>query len=301
MNETDTLPTEIKLGTAPTEQVTGATTALAFARTMIVNTDEGYQLAAEELKGVKRRSSALEEARMAMKRPIIDAGKKIDAFFNIAILPLLEAERTIKNKMNAHAEEQERIAEEARQKAEAERRRALAEAERKAREEREKAEAEARRQREEADRQKREADEAEKRARAAREAGDRAAAIEADRQRKVAEEAQREAEARETKAIEKGETRADQAMAKAAEVAAQPVVVDVPVSAAGVSRRSTWHAEVVDIASLVKAVSEGRAPMATLIADMRVLNDAAKSLKGELPKFYPGVRAVEKKDLAART
>lgn len=296
-----TLPTEVKIGTAPAQEITGAIKMRLYATTVVVNDNATYQLAGHELQEVKARHDRIEAERVKLKQPVLDAGRAIDAFFKNALEPLREAETILKQTMLTYSEAQERIAEEARLKAEEGARQARLAAERKAREEREKAAAEAQRQREEAARRQREADEAERVAREARERGDREAASAADRQRKVAEEAQRKAEGNAQKAEEKGDAKAAAALADAAQIAALPVVTVEAPSAKGVSVRSKWKHKMLDFKKLVDAVSAGKVPLATLLPDEKVLDRAATSLKGEMKQFYPGVEAVEEKGLAAST
>jgi hypothetical protein len=51
-----------------------------------------------------------------------------------------------------------------------------------------------------------------------------------------------------------------------------------------------WHAEVVDLMALVRAIAAGKAPLECVQANMIALNGLARSLKGGLT--YPGVQAV---------
>lgn len=295
------LPSEVRLGAPPAAEISGAEKALVFARQITVRDQREYELAASELKLVKARYDRLEEARKKMKGPILEAGRAVDRFFDAALEPLREAERVIKGTMLVHERAEAAKAEEARRKHEEEVRAARLEAERKAREAREKAEAEARRAQEEAERRAREAAEAERKAREAREAGDREAQAAAERARREAEAEQRKAQAAAAKAMEKGERQAEAAMNKAAETAATPPPVTEAPTAAGTSVRSTWKAQVQDLKLLIEAVAAGKAPQACLIVDQKVLDRAAVSLRGELPKFYPGVLAVETKGIAVST
>lgn len=295
------IPSEVKLGAAPMQEVNGALAALDYAKSIRVVSPSTYGLAAEELKAIKIRYNRIEDERKKMKRPVIDAGRAIDQFFDTALAPLEQAEKVIKATMLTYQSEVERRQEDLRAAQAEEARKARVEAERIAREAREKAEAEARRQREEAQRRQREADEAAARARAAKEAGDREAAADAERERKRAEDEQRRALAAAEKAEAKGEERAAGAMAAAAVVAAQPAaVVDVP-AAKGTATRNIRTAKVRDFRMLVDAVSAGKVPEASLLPNMKVLDRAAASLGEELPKFYPGVELVEEKGLSVRT
>jgi hypothetical protein len=60
-----------------------------------------------------------------------------------------------------------------------------------------------------------------------------------------------------------------------------------PIAGDGVFYRVTWKATVIDLMKLVKAVAEGKAPIAYLEANMTALNAAAKSYRNTLD--IPGV------------
>lgn len=295
------IPQEVKIGLPPAAEITGALRALEYARTIVVSDQSSYELAASELQEIKARSQRIEAARVALKAPVLEAGRQIDAFFSEALEPLRMAETAVKGTMLVYSTEQSKIVAEAQRKAEEESRRARLEAERRAREEREKAEAESRRQQEAARQSQLLADEAAERARTAKAAGDREAAAKAEAERKRAEEDQRRAQAKSEKALENGEAKAGAAMEQAAQIAARPSVAPPPPSAKGVSTRSTWRARVTNLMTLVKAVAEGKAPLAALSANMKVLDQAAISMKTELSTFYPGVEPVEEKGIAAST
>lgn len=292
------LPSEVRLAAPPAAEITGAQQALKFAQSIVVANPEQYGLAATELKGIKARFDRIEDARKKMKGPILEAGRQIDRFFDAALEPLREAEKVVKGTMLTYQQAEDRRAAEARRKHEEEVRAARLEAERKADEARKKAEAEAQRQREEAERRASEAAEAKRKAEEARAAGDREAAEKAELARRNAEAAERVATSKATAATEKGERQASAAMEKAAEAAAKPAPVQEEVKVAGTSVRSTWKARVVDLKTLIDAVAAGKAPMACLQVDQKVLDRAAVSLRDELTKFYPGVEPVETKGLA---
>lgn len=60
----------------------------------------------------------------------------------------------------------------------------------------------------------------------------------------------------------------------------------------GLSFPETWHAEVTDIMELIRAVLDGRAPVALIEVNMVVANKLAVSLKGTMN--FPGLKAVKK-------
>ena len=68
---------------------------------------------------------------------------------------------------------------------------------------------------------------------------------------------------------------------------------------AGISFRETWSAEVTDLRALVKAVAEGKAPLAYLQANSIAINQAARSLKTEL-NTIPGLKAIVTKTAIGR-
>lgn len=137
--------------------------------------------------------------------------------------------------------------------------------------------------------------------------------------RKVAEEARRVAEAAARKAAEEaraaevarlkaeGDKKAAAAAARAA-IYVPPVVVAppapvvvphvAPATAAGVSFRERWTASVADFPALVRAVADGKAPIALLAPDMSALNRHATAYKATAP--IPGVVFSVEKIVAAR-
>lgn len=237
-----------------------ATRALSEASAYVIDSPDMYELAAGELMQVKKRAKAINELRLSLTRPIDEAKKRIMDLFTPAIERYTQAERTIKDAMLVYDNEQERI--------------------------RKQKEAEARKAREEQERQAREA------ARAAEEAA---------RAARIAAQEEKNAEAK--KAAEEAARQAEQAAAqKAAEqqaiVAAPVLVADTKPKVKGVSRRSTYSAEIVDMLALVKAVAEGKQPIELLQPDMKVINGMARSLKHALD--IPGVKVVENKDITSR-
>lgn len=134
-----------------------------------------------------------------------------------------------------------------------------------------------------------------------------------DYQDKVAEEARKAAEA-EAKRLEKlAERKADRAKKKGDTERAEEILdesrymYEVVVSSAatatgdvkGISKRSTWTAEVIDKEAFVRAVVEGIIPLRFIQVDQAELNKLARALKNDLS--YPGVKVHEKKSIAVRT
>lgn len=65
-----------------------------------------------------------------------------------------------------------------------------------------------------------------------------------------------------------------------------------------VSTRETWHAEVTNIASLCKAVAEGKVPMAAIQANIPLLNTMVRAEKESFS--VPGVKAVKETNVVTR-
>lgn len=150
------------------------------------------------------------------------------------------------------------------------------------------------------------------------EARERQRAAEAEA-RRIADEARRAAEAEARRVAEEaraaevarlkaeGDKKAAAAAAKAA-IYVPPVVMPppapvvvphvAPAAAAGVSFREKWSATVVDFAALVRAVADGKAPLALLTADTSALNRHAVAYKATAP--IPGVVFSSEKIVAAR-
>lgn len=76
-------------------------------------------------------------------------------------------------------------------------------------------------------------------------------------------------------------------------------VTPPPPKAEGVSFRTNYRAEVVDLKALVQAVAQGQAALAYLEPNLPALNQAARALKEELR--VPGVRVIAERVAAVRT
>lgn len=109
-----------------------------------------------------------------------------------------------------------------------------------------------------------------------------------------AEARKREEEERLAAAVE-AEQNGDKDVAQAiidAPVIVSKIKIEIP-KVEGFSTRENWSASVVDKLALIKAVAEGRAPLAAVEPCMTFLNSQARSLRGEMR--IPGVRAVVEK------
>lgn len=125
---------------------------------------------------------------------------------------------------------------------------------------------------------------------------------EAERRRLEAEERDRHAsEQAEAEAAAKAlEAKGEKWQAEATRDNVRPtplVVMDTP-KIDGISIRDQWHAEVVDLMELVKAVAAGTVPLHYLQANTANLNLAAKQMKGT--GDIPGVRLWNDKGVAVR-
>jgi hypothetical protein len=95
-----------------------AQTALAFIESFTVDSNETYDLAADELRAIKAKAAAIENQRTGITGPINTALRGINALFKGPGDLLERAESILKTKMLGWQREQERIAAEARRKAE---------------------------------------------------------------------------------------------------------------------------------------------------------------------------------------
>ncbi len=241
---------------------TEAQKQLTNAKDYVIDSPTMFELASEDLMKVKALQKDVEAKRTAITGPINQAVKAINDLFRAPKEFLDQAESTLKRAMVTYSNEQERLAAEARRKAEEE---ARIERERLAKIEREQAEAAAKAQAE---------------AQAAAEAGDKEAAAKA---MQAAQEAQEQA-----------------AMAAmTANVVTVTPAVEAPAKVSGISSRSTFSAEVIDLMELVKAVAEGKAPIECIAPDTKFLGAQARAFK-KAGQLYPGVLAKEERSIAAR-
>lgn len=301
----------IELKPVPAELATGASRALTYARSIVVESDDDYEIAANEVKDFKSRWKHIDAVRVFFVDPLNKAVKKYNDAFRQSLSDLDEAEEVVEKKMIVYRKQQAEKAEEERKAREEAIRKAQLEAERKAREEQAKLEAEARIKREAEERQRLEAERTEREAREAREReieakrrGDREAQAKAKEEAERLEQERREHEAAERKAREEAEKREEAARNRpaeildqaAAEAAAQPMLVISAPTASGTAARKKWRCEVFDKLALVRAVAAQTVPLSVLDVPEGPLNRAANALQGELN--YPGVRCIPEESLA---
>ncbi len=275
---------EIKVAVSvPAGLDSGPRQMLAVAESYVIDCPEMYEAAADDLKAVKAKYKAIEAQRVEIVGPLNKAVKAVNELFRPPLDFLEKAETTLKGRLIAYDQEQERLRREEQARLEAERR---AEQER------------LRREAEEAARVEREARlKAEAEARAAREA---LAKIEDEAARKAAEEAAREAQA---KADAEAEAAAERAaimaeQADIAELAPAAYVAPVKAEVAGLSTRQKYKAEVTDLAALIRAAAERPDLHPLLKVDQSALNKMAGALKTALN--IPGVRVYAEQTMAAR-
>lgn len=98
-------------------------------------------------------------------------------------------------------------------------------------------------------------------------------------------------------AAAKGNVDKAEELRQQADMTTAPVIANPVPGIKGISRSTTWKAEVTDLMALARAVVAGEVPANVIMADMRVLGQQARAL-GEAMR-YPGVRVYEEAVLAA--
>lgn len=235
--------------------------ALSYIQSFQIDSVETYGFAADELKAIKSKANAIEEQRTAITGPINKALKAINDLFRGPTELLSQAERTIKSKMLAWDQEQERVAAEARRRAE---------------------EAAA------AERKRLEAEAAERQREAAAQAAAAAAAA-----AKGDEQAASLAQANAQRALSQA-----QAAAETSQMVIAPVVTVERAKAAGISTSKKIDFEVVDLHALVKHVAAHPELINLMQADSIKLRAYVKGVGTACA--LPGVRVFEERVLSAR-
>ena len=238
----------------PVPQVpdTFAQNGLPLAEILDVNSQATLDLATEELNAAMEQFEQIDAMRKYQKAPALEACKRVDEFFRPLLEPREKAAKILRGKIANYVRQQERERAEAIARArEAERiereriAKEAAEAEARARTERERLEAEAK---------------------AQAEAGNVNAAA----------QLQQEAERAELAGVQ--EAQEQLALIESVQV---PVEHQAP-ELTGVSKpRALYSCEVVDLATLVRAVAEGRASMAYLQPNQEVLDRTARALQDQ--------------------
>jgi colicin import membrane protein len=124
--------------------------------------------------------------------------------------------------------------------------------------------------------------------------------IRREEQRKADEAARKEQEklqAQAQRAAEKGKVEKAAELEQRAATVVAPVIHREPPKVTGISAREVWKAEVTDLAALVKAIAEGKAPLALVQANTTVVGQQARSLKQDFQ--VPGVKVWAERQIAA--
>jgi len=239
-----------------------ARSTLANASDFVIDSQNMYDLASEELRRTKTLQKEVETRRVAITGPLNQGIRGINDLFRVPKDYLEQAETKWKRAMLAWTSEQERIAAEARIEAEA-----------KARDERNRLLAIEREQQE-----------------AARKAQENAQAAFALKDHEAVQRALAEAEIAQQQAA---------IAAMTAQVVTAVPVIECPPKAAGISERITYSAEVTSLMDLVQAVASGTAPLDCLQPHIKFLGAQARAYK-KAGQLYPGVMVVAERGLAAR-
>jgi hypothetical protein len=128
-------------------------------------------------------------------------------------------------------------------------------------------------------------------------------------QERLRREAQAEldaaAERTRTQLIEQAETHDEtgrhsraETLRERADTVQAPTVAPAEVPRGAVHVRVTWKAEVTDLQALARAYAEGQRSVELILPNMPVLNELARTLKGDLT--IPGVEAVAEEGVTAR-
>jgi len=239
---------------------------VAFADQLVVDSPESAELVAELYRDWRLQWDAIEAKRVEMKAPILEAGRRWDAFFKTALDPLRAAYERAGGKLALYEHQQKearlkteaaaREAERARQEALAKQ---AAEVERKALEEKRRLAQEA--------------------AQAAMQ-GNTTAAAELNYQAELAELA--------------GQQDAQLLIEQASQQV--PLVLEAPPKTAGISTRETWGAECVDLKELARGVGAGEAPTHAILPNQKWLDQHARSMGDQFR--VPGCTAKAKTTIA---
>jgi hypothetical protein len=236
MNAT-TYPETVALARPDPSMIRSAEQQLAHARSayMVIATADDCEAAAEDLKAIKSRQKALEDARTTITKPLLEAQRAVNALFKGPQDMLTQAEQIVKRGILAYQDAEDR-----------KRREAEAAAAEVARKEREKLEAQA------------------------------------------------------AKATAAGKVeRAEALTAAAASIPERIAIASAAPKLGGVSSKTTWRAEVTDKATFIAYVAQHPEWLQLVDVNMTALNGLARSQKAALA--LPGVKAMEEKNLAARS
>jgi hypothetical protein len=122
-------------------------------------------------------------------------------------------------------------------------------------------------------------------------------AAEAEARAREEAEARRLEEAAELEAAGESEAAMASLDAPVLVVLPPPPPIAVP-KAEGITSREVWHGEVTDLAALVKAIAEGKAPITFITPATSQVSQWARATRGSVQ--VPGVRVWSTKEIAAR-
>lgn len=112
MSETEvTIPSTVAIA-APNavELVTASTKLLDDARAIVIDSNDMFEIAADELAAIKTKTKELDEKRDSLVRPLNGVVKAINDLFRAPLAKLAEGEKIIKDAMLTWTTEQERLA-----------------------------------------------------------------------------------------------------------------------------------------------------------------------------------------------
>lgn len=116
---TETLPTEVKIAAPSSAEITrGASAALALVQDFEITDGATFELAADELKAIKQKATALEDRRKTLTKPLDAVKQGIMDLFRGPLDLLAQAEAVLKSKMLTYQQAENRKAEEQRLAAE---------------------------------------------------------------------------------------------------------------------------------------------------------------------------------------
>ena len=239
---------------------------VTFAEQLTVDSPESAEMVAELYRDWRAQFDRIEAKRVEMKAPILEAGRRWDAFFKTALDPLRAAYERAGGKLALYEHQQK----EARLKAEA----AFREAERTRQEAIAK-----------------QAAEVERRALA-------------EKHRLAQEAAQAAMQGNTTAAAElnyqaeQAELAGQQDAQLLIEQASQPLplVLEATPRTAGISARETWAAECIDLKELARAVGAGEAPLKAVLPNQKFLDQHARAMGDQFR--VPGCTAKAKTTIA---
>lgn len=112
---TETLPTEVKIAAPSSAELSkGASAALQLVNEFEITDAPTFEIAADELKSIKAKATALEERRKALTQPLDAVKKGIMDLFRGPLDLLGQAEGILKSKMLTFQQAEQRKAEEQR-------------------------------------------------------------------------------------------------------------------------------------------------------------------------------------------